>query len=197
MSRFPSDAHFASWAAQCPGNHQSGEKRRSGKTRKGPKWLDGALHDAAMGAIRVKDGHFTRKYRRIKSRIALRAQSRDRRDQTRDPDRALPHAHQRRALPPPDRSPRRRAQTKRTNDQTTCRSTRTPRAHRHATNGNDRGGGRTLNYFPTSIGPPGRDSSRCDESRRQVGRVSWALGTRDPRAERLRHRRRRRRAKCC
>jgi transposase len=44
MSRFPSDAHFASWAAQCPGNHQSAGKRRSGKTRKGPKWLDGTLH---------------------------------------------------------------------------------------------------------------------------------------------------------
>ena len=68
MSRFPSDAHFASWAAQCPGNHQSAGKRRSGRSRKGPKWLDGALHDAAMGAIRVKDGHFARKYRRIKAR---------------------------------------------------------------------------------------------------------------------------------
>ena len=68
MSRFPSDAHFASWAAQCPGNHQSAGKRRSGKTRKGPKWLDGTLHDAAMGAIRGKDGHFARKYRRIKAR---------------------------------------------------------------------------------------------------------------------------------
>ena len=68
MSRFPSDAHFASWAAQCPGNHKSAGKRQSGKTRKGPKWLDGSLHDAAMGAIRVKDGHFARKYRRIKAR---------------------------------------------------------------------------------------------------------------------------------
>ena len=68
MTRFPTDKHFASWAAQCPGNHQSAGKRRSGKTRKGPKWLDGALHDAAMGAIRVKDGHFARKYRRIRAR---------------------------------------------------------------------------------------------------------------------------------
>jgi transposase len=68
MTRFPSDAHFASWAAQCPGNHKSAGKRHSGKTRKGPKWLDGSLHDAAMGAIRVKDGHFARKYRRIKAR---------------------------------------------------------------------------------------------------------------------------------
>jgi len=68
MSHVPSDQHFASWAAQCPGNHQSAGKRKTGKTRKGPKWLDGALHDAAMGAIRVKDGHFARKYRRIKAR---------------------------------------------------------------------------------------------------------------------------------
>jgi len=68
MTRFPTDKHFASWAAQCPGNHQSAGKRRSGRTRKGPKWLDGALHDAAMGAIRVKDGHFARKYRRIRAR---------------------------------------------------------------------------------------------------------------------------------
>ena len=48
MSRSPSDAHFASWAAQCPGNHKSAGKRQSGKTRKAPKWLDGALHDGAM-----------------------------------------------------------------------------------------------------------------------------------------------------
>jgi len=68
MSRFATDKHFASWAAQCPGNNQSAGKRKSGQTRKGPRWLDGALHDAAMGAIRVKDGHFARKYRRIKAR---------------------------------------------------------------------------------------------------------------------------------
>jgi transposase len=68
MSRFPSDKHFVSWAAQCPGNHESGGKRRSGRTRKGPEHLNAALNDAAMGAIRVKDGHFARKYRRVKAR---------------------------------------------------------------------------------------------------------------------------------
>ena len=68
MSRFPSDKHFVSWAAQCPGNHESAGKRRSGRTRKGPEHLDTALNDAAMGAIRVKDGHFARKYRRVKAR---------------------------------------------------------------------------------------------------------------------------------
>jgi transposase len=68
MSPFPSDKHFASWAAQCPGNHKSAGKRKSGKTRYGPQWLDGALHDAAMAAILVKDGQFTSKYRRIRAR---------------------------------------------------------------------------------------------------------------------------------
>ena len=53
MTRFASDAHFASWAAQCPGNDKSAGRRRSGRTRKGPKWLDGALHDAAMGRVRA------------------------------------------------------------------------------------------------------------------------------------------------
>jgi transposase len=68
MSRFPSDKHFVSWAAQCPGNHESAGKRRSGRTRKGPEHLNTALNDAAMGAIRVKDGHFAGKYRRVKAR---------------------------------------------------------------------------------------------------------------------------------
>ena len=75
MTRFPTDKHFASWAAQCPGNHQSAGKRRSGKTRKGPQWLDSTLHDAAMGAIRVTNGHFARKYRRSKPAPGTRSRS--------------------------------------------------------------------------------------------------------------------------
>src|SRR4051812_21002436 len=43
MSLFPSAKQLASWAGQCPGNHQSAGKRRSGKTRRGSKWLDWAL----------------------------------------------------------------------------------------------------------------------------------------------------------
>lgn len=35
MNQYPSAAHRASWAALCPGHHDSAGKRRSGRTRKG------------------------------------------------------------------------------------------------------------------------------------------------------------------
>jgi transposase len=39
MSQFPTAGHLASWAGMCPGNNESGGKRRSGKTTKGSEWL--------------------------------------------------------------------------------------------------------------------------------------------------------------
>jgi transposase len=55
-------------AGQCPGNDKSAGKRRSGKTRNGSRWLDFALEEAAMAAIRVK-GHYPQaQYRRLKPR---------------------------------------------------------------------------------------------------------------------------------
>ena len=39
MTAFPTAKHLASWAGICPGNDESAGKRRSGKTRKGSKWL--------------------------------------------------------------------------------------------------------------------------------------------------------------
>jgi transposase len=68
MSAFPSDRHLASWAGRCPGNDQSAGKRRSGKTRNGSKWLDIALEEAAMAAIRVKDSYLAAQYQRLKPR---------------------------------------------------------------------------------------------------------------------------------
>jgi len=43
VERFPSHRHAASWAAVCPGHDESAGKRRSGKTRKGDRWLRVAL----------------------------------------------------------------------------------------------------------------------------------------------------------
>jgi transposase len=68
MSRFASARHLASWAGQCPGNDQSAGKRRSGKTRNGSKWLDFALEEAAMAAIRVKANYPAAQYQRLKPR---------------------------------------------------------------------------------------------------------------------------------
>lgn len=69
MSVFPSAGHLASWAGQCPGNDQSAGKRRSGRTRKGSKWLNDALKDAAMGAIRTNDSYLQAQYQRLRPRI--------------------------------------------------------------------------------------------------------------------------------
>jgi transposase len=68
MSRFATARHLASWAGRCPGNDQSAGKRRSGKTRNGSKWLDYALEEAAMAAIRVKGNYFAAQYQRLKPR---------------------------------------------------------------------------------------------------------------------------------
>ena len=69
MSVFPSAGHLASWGGQCPGNDQSAGKRRSGRTRKGSKWLNDALKDAAMAAIRTNDSYLQAQYQRLRPRI--------------------------------------------------------------------------------------------------------------------------------
>lgn len=65
MSFFPSDRHLASWAALCPGNNESAGKHKSGKTRKGNRWLRAALIEAARGAVNTKDSALRARYRRV------------------------------------------------------------------------------------------------------------------------------------
>jgi len=76
MSRFPSAQHLASWAGICPGNHESGGKRLSGKTRKGSQWLRTALVEAAHAASHCKDSYLSAQshrlaFRRGKKRAAV------------------------------------------------------------------------------------------------------------------------------
>jgi len=68
MSRFPSAKHLASWAGMCPGNHESGGKRLSGKTRKGNRWLRQILVEIAHGASKTKQTYLAAQYRRIAAR---------------------------------------------------------------------------------------------------------------------------------
>jgi len=69
MSVFPTARHLASWAGRCPGNDQSAGKRRSGRTRKGSKWLGIALEEAALAAIRSKGTYLAAQYQRLKPRL--------------------------------------------------------------------------------------------------------------------------------
>jgi transposase len=68
MTQFPTVAHFASWAALCPGTNQSGHKRGSGKTRKGDTWLRSALTQAAHAAARTKGTYLTAHYWQLRGR---------------------------------------------------------------------------------------------------------------------------------
>ncbi|MEO9175642.1 MAG: IS110 family transposase [Gaiellales bacterium] len=68
MSVFPSAGQLASWAGLCPGNDTSAGKRRSGRTRKGPRWLGIALTEAALANTRSRNTYLSAQYRRLKSR---------------------------------------------------------------------------------------------------------------------------------
>lgn len=68
MSKFPSDAHIASWAGLCPGNNESAGKRRSGKTTKGNKLLKTTLVVCAHSAVKVKSSYFYAQFQRISAR---------------------------------------------------------------------------------------------------------------------------------
>jgi len=72
MSRFPTAGHLASWAGVSPGNHESGGRRKSGKTTKGNRWLRDALGTAAMAAARSKNTYLGAQYTRLVRRLGSR-----------------------------------------------------------------------------------------------------------------------------
>jgi transposase len=72
MSRFPTDAHFFSWACICPRSDESAGKRRSTRIRKGSPWLKTALVQCAHSAVRMKGSYFHAQFHRIRSRRGVK-----------------------------------------------------------------------------------------------------------------------------
>jgi transposase len=68
MSVFPTAAHLASWAAICPGNHETGGKQLKGTTRHGNRWARRALTEAAWGAKHTRGTYAAAQFRRLAAR---------------------------------------------------------------------------------------------------------------------------------
>jgi len=67
MSHFPDAAHAASWVGICPGNHETGGKRLSGRIRPGNRWAKTVLIQAAHAAAQTQT-YLGEQYRRIRAR---------------------------------------------------------------------------------------------------------------------------------
>lgn len=68
MTRFPTVGHFASWAGMCPGHHESAGRRKSGRTRPGPRWLTEALTESAKAAARTKGTYLAAHHAQLRGR---------------------------------------------------------------------------------------------------------------------------------
>jgi transposase len=68
MSAFPTPKHLASWAGDAPATTSPPGKRRSGKTRKGSKWLRATLAEASLAATKTKDSYLAAQYQRLRGR---------------------------------------------------------------------------------------------------------------------------------
>jgi transposase len=72
MSPFPDAKHLASWAALCPGNNESAGKRKSGKTRKGNRYLRRMLVQAAWAAAHTKNTFLAALFFRLTRRLGMK-----------------------------------------------------------------------------------------------------------------------------
>jgi transposase len=68
MTLFPTVGHFASWAGACPGHHESAGRRRSGRTRRGPRWLTDQLTECARAAVRTKGTYLAAHFAQLRGR---------------------------------------------------------------------------------------------------------------------------------
>jgi transposase len=72
MSRFGDADHLVSWAGLCPGLNESGGKRRSGRTRKGDRYLKRVLCQTAWAISHSKDNYLAALFYRLAARIGIK-----------------------------------------------------------------------------------------------------------------------------
>lgn len=65
MSRFPTAGHLARWAGLAPGNNESAQRRKSGRTTKGNNTLKTTLIQCAQVAKRTKGSYFKAQFERL------------------------------------------------------------------------------------------------------------------------------------
>jgi transposase len=68
MSVFGTVSQLASWAGICPGNNESGGKRKSSRIPKGNVYLKTTLVEAAQSAAKAKGTYLRDKFYRLKAR---------------------------------------------------------------------------------------------------------------------------------
>jgi transposase len=65
---FPDCHHLASWATICPGNNESAGKRKSGRMRRGNRWLRATLTQTGWAGAADKKSRFPLRYQKVKLR---------------------------------------------------------------------------------------------------------------------------------
>lgn len=68
MTVFPDAEHCASWAGLCPGTQESAGKQKSGKPKKGDRYLRRILTQSAWAISHKKDGYLRAVFHRVKAR---------------------------------------------------------------------------------------------------------------------------------
>ena len=68
MSVFPDQKHLAKWAGMCPGNNESGGKKKSDRITYGNAFLRAFLVEMAWAATRTKHTYLSNKYKSLVGR---------------------------------------------------------------------------------------------------------------------------------
>jgi transposase len=168
MSVFPTVGHFASWAGACPGHHESAGRRKSGRSRPGPKWLTSQPTSALAPRSGPRRPTSPRTSRSCADGAANRS---DRRDPPRPLGRLLPHRPRPSALPRSWAELATHALLSRAPRQAPATPTRSARVHRHPRTIRD---GRTSRLTRDTTAPVHASAAKRSREPRGIHRTASA-----------------------